>query len=68
VDVPNITIEDVRTAIKRTNNWKAATADHIQNYWYKQLSAAHDTLKRNFNDIMQEPNKIPEFMTKGKTI
>jgi transposase-like protein len=68
VDVPNITIEDVRTAIKRTNNWKVAGADHIQNYWYKQLSAAHDTPKRNFNDIIQDPNKIPEFMTKGKTI
>jgi hypothetical protein len=66
MDVPNITIEDVRTTIKRTNNWKAAGADHIQNYWYKQLSAAHDTLKRNFNDIIQDPNKIPEFMTKGK--
>jgi hypothetical protein len=68
MDVPNITIEDVRTAIKRTNNWKAVGADHIQNYWYKQFSAAHDTLKRNFNGIIQDPNKIPEFMTKGKTI
>jgi hypothetical protein len=65
---PNITTEEVRTAIKRTKNWKVAGADHIQNYWYKQLSAAHDTLKRNFNDIMQDPNKIAEFMTKGKTI
>jgi hypothetical protein len=68
MDVLNITIEDVRTATKRTNNWNAAGADHIQNYWYKQFSAAHDTLKRNFNDIIQDPNKIPEFMTKGKTI
>jgi 2-methylisocitrate lyase-like PEP mutase family enzyme len=44
MDVLNITIEDVRTAIKRTNNWKAAGADHIHNYWYKQFSAAHEKL------------------------
>jgi hypothetical protein len=41
--------------------------DQIQNYWLKTLPAASRHITKNFNAIMEEPEKIPEWMTTGIT-
>jgi hypothetical protein len=39
-----ITVEDVITTIKFTNNCKARCLDQLHNVWYNKLLVAQDTL------------------------
>jgi hypothetical protein len=60
-----VTKEDVQEAIKETSNWKAPGRDLIQNFWYKTLTVIHKTFATCINKLLQHPEDIPEFLTKG---
>jgi hypothetical protein len=45
------------------HNWKCPGSDQIQNYLLKAFPAAHRHITRNFNAIMEEPEKIPDWLT-----
>ncbi|KAL1446751.1 hypothetical protein WDU94_005638 [Cyamophila willieti] len=63
-----ITIDDVTTHIKKTINWKAAGIDQIQNFWWKYFPSTHIYLMQFFNEYLDNPDSIPELLTKGKTV
>lgn len=62
-----ITLEEVQEAIKRTNNWKTPGIDNIPNYWYKVFDVTHSKLAEFFNQLIQDPEQMPGFMTTGTT-
>jgi hypothetical protein len=51
----------------KAHNWKSPGSDQIQNYWLKVFPAAHRHITENFNTIMEEPEKIPDWITTGIT-
>jgi hypothetical protein len=62
-----VTEEDVQEAKKETSNWKAPGRDLIQNSWYKKLTVIHKTFATCINKLLQHPEDIPKFLTKGNT-
>jgi hypothetical protein len=62
-----ITISDIQQTIKRVLNWKAAGPDGIQNFWWKKFTSVHRILASQFNQMLKNPNRMPEFLTQGIT-
>lgn len=62
-----ITLEDLTTVIKNTQNWKSPGTDQIQNFWYKQFTSTHKYLTIQINWVIENPQQMPQFLTYGKT-
>lgn len=62
-----ITEEEFITAIRKTHNWKTPGADHIQNFWYKNMTSVHNQLIKSINQVIHNPQTLPYFLTSGKT-
>jgi hypothetical protein len=61
----SITEENIKAAVIKTANWKAAGPDKIQNFWWKRLSCVHTYLAKYFTEIIYSPEKLPTFFTKA---
>ena len=53
--------QDVRDALRTTQNWKAPGRDQIPNFWFKQLTAAHECMAVIFNKLT-ETGPLPEWL------
>jgi len=42
-------------------------SDQIQNYWFKAFPATHNYITKNFNAIIEESEKTPDWLTTGIT-
>ena len=62
-----ITEEKIRMFLQRLPNWKAPGPDMVQGYWFKCFTSMHKSLKDNLADCLKA-GKVPEWMTKGKTV
>jgi hypothetical protein len=62
-----ITTDGASKIIKASHNWKAPGRDRLQNFWWKEFTTVHPLLARQFTNIIQNPNEIPPFLTKGIT-
>ena len=60
-------LNELTQQVKRTKNWKSPGIDGVQNYWLKHLPSLWPSLTKIMNEMMEDPNTIPEWMTKGKT-
>ena len=62
-------IEDgeVTLALKKTSNWKSPGIDRVPNFWLKNLERLHGGLTTAYNDIVKNPEKSPEWLTRGLT-
>jgi len=49
------------------NNWKSPGSDQIQNHWLEAFPATHRHFTKNFNAIIEEPEKTPDWLTTGIT-
>ena len=49
------------------HNWKSPGNDQIQNYWLKAFPPTHRHIAKNFNAIIEEPEKAPDWLTSGIT-
>jgi hypothetical protein len=47
--------------------WKSPGNDQIQNYWLKTFPATHRYITKNFNSIIEEPEKAPAWLTTSVT-
>lgn len=63
----NISTEELKKVIQKIQAWKAPGVDHIHNFWYKRFTSIHEHLTTQINKIILEPNKLPQFLTQGKT-
>lgn len=63
----HFTLNDVKSAINSTHNWKATGIDNIHNYWYKKFTCVHEQLTKQLNDLIEHPEEMPEFLTQGIT-
>ena len=54
-------------AINRTQNWKAPGIDQLTNFWIKKITSVHSDLATVYNDIVENPEKAPKWLTTGIT-
>ena len=62
-----IQITEMISYLSKSHNWKSPGSDQIQNYCLKAFPATHRHITKNFNSIVEEPEKTPEWLTSGIT-
>ena len=62
-----ITVTDIQERVSDMKNWKAPGPDMIQAYWLKKLTALHERLAAQMNQLLREGTH-PEWLTEGRTI
>ena len=63
----DISIEELRTVIRSSQNWTAPGVDNIHNFWYKKFSSIHQQLATKLTEFIRGEKEVPEFMTEGMT-
>ena len=58
---------EIEKAVKRVANWKCPGPDGIQGFWWKYLSGTWGSLKRIFQNWIENPERITATETMGKT-
>ena len=62
-----ITVEEYQCTIMKGNNWKSPGVDKLPNFWLKYITSLHSEVVSEYNLIMKEPEKTPEWLTRGTT-
>jgi len=62
-----IQITEITLYLSKAHNWKSPGSDKIQNYWLKAFPATHRHITENFNAIIEEPERAPDWLTTGIT-
>jgi hypothetical protein len=62
-----IQITKITLYLLKAHNCKSPDNDLIQNYWLKAFQATHRHIAKNFNAIIEEPEKAPDWLTTGIT-
>jgi len=63
----SITLEETRTAIMKTSNWKTPGNDGVANFWLKSITSLHQDLCEALNAIITAPESCPAWLTNGTT-
>ena len=53
---------------KKIQHWKIPGPDGVQGYWLKILTALHECIAKQMDDIISNRENIPEWMALGKTV
>ena len=61
-----ISVENVKTALRKMTNWKAPAHDFVQEHWFKRFLTLHSRLTEHLQICVVEGN-VPTWMTKGRT-
>ena len=62
-----ISVENVKTAIRKMTNWRAPGPDWVQGYWFKRFSTLHSRLTEHHQTCVVVGDALT-CMTKEKTI
>ena len=60
-------ITEITSYLSKSHNWISPGNDQIQNYWLKAFPATDRHITKNFNAIIEEPEKAPDWLTTGIT-
>jgi len=60
-----IQITEITSYLSKAHNWKSPGSDQIQNYCLKAFLATHRHITKNFNAIIEEPEKALDWLTTG---
>ena len=58
----------IKQQCKMIPNWKTPGPDGVQGYWIKKLTALHDRIVSQMNDMINNRIPVPSWMTCGRTI
>jgi hypothetical protein len=53
--------------LSKAQNWKSHGSDQIQNYSFRAFLAAHRHITKYFSGVMEELEKVPDWLTTGIT-
>uniref|UniRef100_A0A3B3HW39 Reverse transcriptase domain-containing protein n=1 Tax=Oryzias latipes TaxID=8090 RepID=A0A3B3HW39_ORYLA len=62
-----ITVADIQERVSGMKNWTAPGPDMIHAYWLKKLTALHERLAAQINQLLRDGTH-PEWLTEGRTI
>ena len=60
-----VTEEELSKIVKKRKNWSAPGIDGVQNYWWKRFTSAQKALYKAFQQLQNEPSKIPKWFPLG---
>ena len=63
----NVTTEMIKEQVKKIPNWKTPGPDGIQGYWMKKLTALHERIAKQIDNISNRED-VPKWMTLGKKV
>ena len=63
-----ITEKDLKDMIWKRKNWSAPGIDGIQNFWWKQFETARKKAVEIMKTYIEQPDKIPVWLPRGRTI
>ena len=61
-----VSVENVKTAIRKMTKWKAPVPDCVQRYWFKRFSSLHSRLTQHLQTCVVRGD-VPTWVTKEKT-
>ena len=64
----NITTEMIKEQVKKIPNWKSPEPDGVQDYWLKKLTALHEGIAKQMDNIISNRDDIPKWMRLCKTV
>jgi hypothetical protein len=67
MDWKPIQITEITLYLSKAHNWKSPENDQIENYSLKAFPATHKYITKNFNAIIEELEKTPDWLTTGIT-
>ena len=59
---PYINVLELKAALTKSQKWKSSGIDNVPNFWLNALSSSHAMVTSLLNEIMQNPEKTPEWM------
>ena len=63
-----MTTDMVTKQSKKMPNWKSPGPDGVQGYWIKNLTALHERIAVQMNDLLVNGKEVPKWLTTGRTI
>ncbi|XP_037303411.1 uncharacterized protein LOC119193790 [Manduca sexta] len=67
-ETDEITVDEVKLAIRKLHNWKTPGIDKLQNYYLKYFSNSHKYLATIFTKIVQGKQNLEEWFTTGNIL
>ena len=64
----NIATEMITKQTEKIPNWKSPGPDRVQDYWLKKLTALHERMAKQMDNIISNREAIPKWMALGKTV
>ena len=58
----------IKEQVRKIPNWKSPGPDGVQGYWLKKLTALHERIAKQMDNIISNGEKIPKWMTLSKTV
>ena len=63
-----ITLEDLKHALKKSIKWKLPGKDKISNFWLNAFHETHTRLTQLYNLIITDPEQIPQWLANSITL
>ena len=64
----NITTGIIKEQVKKILIWKSPGPDGVQGYWLKKLTALHECIAKQMDNIISSREDLPKWMTLGKMV
>ena len=62
-----ITEKKLHQTVKKRKNWFTPGIDGVQNFWWKKFTGIWSAILRCFNQWLEQPDEIPDWLTQGRT-
>ena len=62
-----IAVKELKWAIARMSNWKAAGPDLVQGFCFEKATSLHPKLKQHLHECVNA-GQTPTWMTEGRTV
>ena len=56
----NITTEMIKEKLKKISNWKSPGPDGVQGYWLRKLTALHERIAKQMDNVISNREDIPK--------
>ena len=53
---------------KKRKKWSTQWIDGVQNFWWKKFTGIWSAISRCFNQWLEQPDEIPDWLTQGRTV
>ena len=60
-----ITLEDIKHALKNSSKWKSLGKNKIPNFWLNAFHETHTRLTQIYNLVITDPKQIPQWLVNG---